>query len=473
MIAAILGVARLTMRAAVRSRLVLSLVILLVLVTLLLPGIVKGDGTLPGRVRVLLHYTLGFAAWILGLSTLWASAGAVSQEIEEKSIQLLAAKPVRTYEVWLGKWLGLLFMNAALLCVTGAIVWISVAGNMSSFDGPPEELQRVRNEVLVSRSPVQPRPPLVRGEVLRRLKSLRERGAIPPHVPDEDALAVIRKQVLTEQSVVSPGQARQWIFDVPKKLVAPGAKERETGSPPITLRYRLLTSGRERQAIAGTWRLGTANHPDLVVLETEDAPFGVHQVPITAPVLVSAARRGIPLHAAYTSRAAPGQPPAVFSREDGIVILFRSGEFAGNFIRALVVVLFVLALLAALGLTAGSVFSFPVAAFVASSCIVIFAVSHFLVFATERESAGGVHIHEGETEQHEQALAVAEKALTGLHVVATPAMRFAPLASLADGRSISDKEMCVASLVMLLGYPAGLWLLGGFLLSRRELALPG
>jgi len=471
MIAGILGVARLTMRAAVRSRLVLSLVILLVLVTLFLPGIIKGDGTLPGRVRVLLHYTLGFAAWILSLATLWASAGAVSQEIEEKTIQLLAAKPIRTYQVWLGKWLGILFMNAVLLCVAGTIVWFSIARYKSAFHGPPEELQRVRSEILVSRASVLPRPPLVRGEVRRRLKSLRERGEIPPQVPDRTALSVIRKQVLAEKSVVAAGQARRWIFDVPKDLVAPGVEVPETTSP-ITLRYRLLTSGRDRRAIPGTWRIGTENRPELVVFETEDAPFGIHQVPIAAPALISAARRGIPIHATYTSRAAAGHAAAVFSREDGVAFLFRSGTFAGNFIRALVVVLFALALLAALGLTAGSLFSFPVAAFVASSCVVILAMSHFLVFAAERESAGGSHAHEGETEEHSQVLAITEKALSGLHAVATPALRFAPLASLADGKRIANKDLGLAAFIMLLAYPAGLWLAGGFLLARRELALP-
>lgn len=472
MIAGILGVARLTMRAAVRSRLVLSLVILLVLVTLFLPGIIKGDGTLPGRVRVLLHYTLGFSAWILSLATLWASAGAVSQEIEEKTIQLLAAKPIRTYQVWLGKWLGILLMNAVLLCVAGTIVWFSIARYKSSFQGPPEEMQQVRNEILVSRASVQPRPLLVRAEVRRRLMALRERGEIPPQVPDKTLLSVIHKQVLAEKSVVAAGQARQWIFDVPKDLVAPGVRVPETTSPPITLRYRLLTSGRDRRAIPGTWRIGTENRPELVVFETEDAPFGVHQVPVASPALISAARRGIPIHATYTSRAAAGHSAAVFSREDGVVFLFRSGTFAGNFIRALVVVLFALSLLAALGLTAGSLFSFPVAAFVASSCIVILAMSHFLVFAAERESAGGSHAHGGETEGHSRVLAITEKALSGLHAVATPALRVTPLASLADGKRIANKDLGLAAFIMLLAYPACLWLAGGFLLARRELALP-
>ncbi|NQT94052.1 MAG: hypothetical protein HQ559_14920 [Lentisphaerae bacterium] len=472
MFAGTLGVARLTMRAAVRSRLVLSLVVLLVLVTLLLPGMIKGDGTLPGRIRVLLYYTLGFAAWILSLSTLWASAGAVSQEIEEKSIQLLAAKPVRTFQVWLGKWLGLLFLNAALLCLAGAIIWISVYRLTSTYQGAEEELQQVRNEILVSRTPVSAREPRIVGETRRRLMRLRERGNIPPQVPDEAALAVIHRQVLAEQSVVAPGKTRQWIFDIPKGLVRPDMNGSAEQAPPITLRYRLLSSGRERLAVPGTWRIGTAEQPDIFVLETEDAPFGVHQLPVSSPALLDAVRREIPLRARYTNRAEPGHSPAAFAPKDGIVLLFRSGEFAGNFIRAVIVLLFALAALAALGLTAGAIFSFPVATFVASACVVILAVSHFLVFTTEQDPAG-THNHNGnEQEEPSRLLVLGEKALGGLHQVAAPAMNFSPLSSLSDGRRISNGDVVRAALILLIAYPAGLWLAGGILLGRRELALP-
>ena len=107
-------------RSAIRSRVVGVLLCLLLLAIIGLPLTVKGDGTLTGEVQVLLTYTLGAVTMILSIATLWAGCAAVSTEVEEKQIHLILTKPVNRFEVWLGKWLGLVTLNAVLLLVSGA-----------------------------------------------------------------------------------------------------------------------------------------------------------------------------------------------------------------------------------------------------------------------------------------------------------------------------------------------------------------
>ena len=80
---AVSAIALLTIRTAIRSRVVLSLLTVLLLVTVGLPLTVKGDGTLEGHIQIVIGYTLGMATFLLSISTLWSGCAAVSAEIAE------------------------------------------------------------------------------------------------------------------------------------------------------------------------------------------------------------------------------------------------------------------------------------------------------------------------------------------------------------------------------------------------------
>jgi len=115
----IFAIAQLSIRNAVRSKIVISLLVLLLASVVLLPLTIKGDGTLAGFIQILLSYTLGLASFILALTTLWAGSAAVASEINDKTIQMAAVKPVSRWQIWMDKWLGLNFMNAVLLTMCG------------------------------------------------------------------------------------------------------------------------------------------------------------------------------------------------------------------------------------------------------------------------------------------------------------------------------------------------------------------
>ena len=64
------GITLLALRASLRTKVVAALLVLLTACVLILPGIVKGDGTPEGDLLILLSYTLGFSFGILCLATL-------------------------------------------------------------------------------------------------------------------------------------------------------------------------------------------------------------------------------------------------------------------------------------------------------------------------------------------------------------------------------------------------------------------
>jgi len=104
----VLAIAWLTWKAAFRFRLFLVVAILLLASVVGLPLLIKTDGTARGFTQILLTYTLTTITALLGLSTLWLACGTLARDIEECQMQIVAVKPIARWQIWLGKWVGLM-----------------------------------------------------------------------------------------------------------------------------------------------------------------------------------------------------------------------------------------------------------------------------------------------------------------------------------------------------------------------------
>ena len=108
----LLAIVWLTWKAAFRFRLFLVIAILLLVSVVGLPLLIKDDGTARGFTQILLTYTLSVITGLLGLSTLWLSCGTLARDIEECQMQVVAVKPIARWQIWLGKWLGIVTLVA-------------------------------------------------------------------------------------------------------------------------------------------------------------------------------------------------------------------------------------------------------------------------------------------------------------------------------------------------------------------------
>src|ERR1044071_459608 len=117
-------VAWLTWKAAFPFRLFLVVAVLLLGAVVGLPLLLKDDGTARGFTQILITYTLSTISTLLGLSTLRLVCGTLARDIEECQLQVVAVKPIARWQIWLGKWLGLVSLNAVLLFLSGLSVFV-------------------------------------------------------------------------------------------------------------------------------------------------------------------------------------------------------------------------------------------------------------------------------------------------------------------------------------------------------------
>lgn len=433
----IFAIAGIAIRGAIRSRMVLSLLVLLAITVVGLPLTVKGDGTAEGQLRVTITYSLGAAFALLALTSLWAGALSIAQEIEEKQIQLLAAKPVKRTEIWAGKWVGLMTINTALLLAAAlATALLLPRKQLDAQSEPGHDWRAVYR-------PIMPTLEDYSKEARALLNQRRADGEIPKNVDDETALRVLQQEVLLREATVAPGQQRKWTIVPPRTIRAD-----ET----LRIRFRYSSSAFGIDAAVGRWQVGTPSQPTAWQSVSTNIPELYQTLEIPAAVLADAREVVI----TFTNED-PNGVTLVFNPSDGLRLQLPAGSFAQNYARAFLVLLLRLGFLTALGVTAGALFSSPVALFIAVS---LMAMSQFAGM-----SAGTAPAQRG-IQRVINAPAYALRA--ALKPLASPPV----LDAVATGMLVEDEWILRVAGVQLLLYGGALALLGASVLNRRELALP-
>ena len=152
----ILAIARLTWKSAFRYRLFWVMAALLVAAVAGLPLVLKDDGTAEGLTQILLTYTLSAITVLLGIATLWLSCGTLARDIEDCQIQVVCTKPIARWQIWLGKFAGILALNALLLALSGAAVYMLLQWRSQRL--PAEQQAKLRSEIFVARAAARERP---------------------------------------------------------------------------------------------------------------------------------------------------------------------------------------------------------------------------------------------------------------------------------------------------------------------------
>jgi hypothetical protein len=457
----ILAISWLTWKAALRFRLFLVIAALLILAVVGLPLIIKDDGTARGFTQILLTYTLSAVTALLGLSTLWLSCGTLARDIEECQIQVVATKPIARWQIWLGKWLGIMSLNALLLALSGACIYGLLQWRASKL--PAEEQKVLRSEVLVARGSAKEQnyDAQIDSETERilqgRLKTTQVESVNVPEVRRQ-----IHEEVKADLQLVPPDNVRSWQIDL-------GFAKNFLRDQPLQLRVKFNAAQRNASGTyVALWQVGDPNiaNPTTANLWQSEpmslAPDTFHEFQIP-PNLFDA--KGV-LTIVFLNRNGTS---LLFPLEDGMEVLYPQGSFALNFARGLGIIFCWLALMAALGLTAASFLSFPVATFFSLALLAVALSGGTLA---ETIDAGSVAAGNEETgvPGHSGADAFLIPMYKGILAVVQLVQNYSPIDALSTGRSIPWSELgaAFAQIVLLLG---GVVALAGIILfGRRELA---
>ncbi|MCK6499826.1 MAG: hypothetical protein L6Q38_10145 [Nitrospira sp.] len=429
------------------------LIALLLGAVVVLPMIIKHDGSAQGFTQILLTYTLGVISALLSLVTLWLACGTLARDVDECQMQVVATKPIARWQIWLGKWVGIMVLNAMLLGVAAGAVYLLMQWRATQL--PPEVQESLRSNVLTARRVVkEPMPDLesrVEQLIRQRLPELEAKGI---------NLAEFRSQahemIKANEQLVPPEHFKRYRIDLRS---APGNPENR----PVFVRVKFHTPelGAKRpyelEIVVGPpetpTRRGTLR--SLAAEAAHEIEFGPVPLDNDGFLVVDVANRS--------------DKPLLFPLEDGLEVLYPEGGFGLNYIRALMVTLCGLGLLAAIGLSAASFLSFPVAAFLATTVLILGLSTGTMKSVVEDRTILGL---DHETNQpafpaiDAVMVPVFEAALETVNLV----RQFAPIDAVSSGRSVTWGDVARAG-ALVVGLMGGAFAAVGIVaFTRRELA---
>ena len=442
---AMLAVAGLSIRAAVRSRVVATLLVLLAAGVIGLPYLITGDGTPASEIQVRLRYTLIFGVGVLGLATLWASCAAFGAEIDSRRMDLTAVKPVYPLTLWLGRWFGILLLDSLLLL--GVVLGVRVQLNQRLTRADAAAL-------LVSRVIARPLLPAPETEAKLELEELRRSNALPQDIAPAALFLQLVQKSRNRYAAFHPGEHASWNFHLTQPVAADGK---------LWIRLRFDTDAMSLADVRGTCKIRRPGETIWAVeIPVNDLVRQELEFPVSATQLANATE----LELEFTYAVGKETAVLMIQPRRAIEVLTPHGTFTGNLVRVLLAQLAILAALAALGLTLGACFTFPVAAFVATALLLTVLIASGNVPDTLQE-AFSTEAHPGWMEHVSFAVTRSVDHLT------RPLLEPEPLAQAAAGERVPGSELGRVLFWGGLAYPLVLAGLAACVLRQRELAKLG
>ena len=504
-------IAKQTLKAAIRYRFVVAMAVALLVIVFGIPLLVKSDGTAKGTVQIVLTYTLGSTTALLGIASLWMGCGTLAREIEDNVMQMVAVKPIARWRVWLGKWLGIMLLNAALMVPTGLAIFFLINARADSSELNDFEKAKLQNEVLVSRSSVrEPKPDftLSRQRAYDYSKLVEQGKADNQYTPAEQALRMSVTQPehvlslrpdytrLIEQNenapsyeliqqieelehqalqvakgsreIVLPGQVRNWFFQIDSSKVD------RINENPIYLRFKFNAGDEyDPKSHLCMWSVGAGTSkrwpPDREFNEMTIGSSVFQELELPAGIVPDKGEnRGL----VNVSFANLNDKPILFLMEDGPMILYHDGGFGMNLLRGLMIIFFWLGLISAIGLMASSFLSFPVATFMSLGILLISASPGKLEQIIDEGGITGINHETGKKAESSMIDGAAICCGSGAVKRTMSIGGYSPVGSLGNGRTITWATLFWAFFAIIVVMGGLIMALGAYMFHRKELALP-
>ncbi|MEK6702346.1 MAG: hypothetical protein AABZ53_08790 [Planctomycetota bacterium] len=474
----VLAIARNTLAEAVRLKLSLLFIVILLFALASVPGMLNAQTPLRYRVQSFLQYATGGSFWFIAVLIVLFSVSTVATEQRGKVIWQTMTKPVSSAQYILGKWLGIAGLAAVLLSVTGVGVFFFVEflraqpahgeiGPFKTRDGDTlsEDRRFLETQILASRVVVENEPvdlatndpAKFREAVAGYLKEIHDsNAAFDPTDPtnQNDVAKSLNDQLERSYRAVEP--APGW-----KTYTFKGLADARDKSILLTFRFK-IDAGSNRPDV--TLKITFAF--DRIGLITWDCPLGQYQTITLPPNVIredGTLSVGVINGAFYGNNLRLNAEPFSFPKS-ALAVSYSAGSYRLNFARVVFILWVKLAFLAMIGVFAGTFLSFPVASLVAFTVFIAAESTNFiqkaLVVFDDMDNKGNVVMWKWVIVRIAESISGIFKLYGDLQ----------PTARIVDGALLSWSQVAVGTTV-LAGATGLIYILAVAIFRRRELAI--
>lgn len=372
------AVATNTIRQVLRLKIAVVFILLLAVLLPIMGAATTGDSTIKGRLQTFISYGLSLTSLLLSILTIVTSVYSLTSDLEQKQIYTVLTKPIRRFQLLVGKLLGVVLLNTALLAIFSVTIYVITFYTPRFFNVSEGEFRRLENEFFTARIGLIPIQPDVTKEAADTYARLEKNGRL-----DEIFQGVTsRKQIIEEltnrlqleKRAAAPGHDLIWEFNNVKPLDP-------NQNLFIKFKYDVSVNPPNLQ-VYSEWRIGDIRQIPTGKIETpiysferKDLIRTSYEIEVPAD---SVADDGY-LAVGFLNPAQLNNTVVIFPPEDGLEVLYKADTFTANFIRAVLLILVRLIFLACLGILASSFLSFPVAVLFCLVILLTGTVSGFII----------------------------------------------------------------------------------------------
>ncbi|MHC4386062.1 MAG: ABC transporter permease [Planctomycetota bacterium] len=449
------AVARNTLAQALRMKIAAVVVLLLLILLPLMSMVMDGDGTLLGKLQTFTSYGLGLISLLLCVLTIAISTFTLSNDIKRKHIFLVITKPIRRQQLILGKLVAVILLNVILLSIFSGVLYACTLLIPGMTEATEIEKIRAKAEFFTSRIGIKAAidQDLLNSRARSRYDELEKSGQIPAEMSHSRVLGELLGQEIMKAKKVDPGEVKEWEFenvrvknpDDPNAILFVRCQYKVTATPPDEKVFGMWRIGDLRQLRAGA-KLITP----IYNVERAGAIQVPHEFVIPANAIADDGYLGI----AFFNNASLNQTTII---PEELEVLYQTGGFTENFLRAVLMILVRLIFLAILGISLTTWLSFPVAILVCVSVFFVGLTNGFILDAIASLGATAGIIY-----------SLTIKPL--LWLLPQFDGDYNPNGYIVDGRTIQWTFLAISAIVTL--FVKGLLMLvaGMFIFSRREVA---
>jgi hypothetical protein len=369
------AVARNTIKQALRIKIAVIFILLLVVLLPFMGISMTGDGSIKGRLQSFVSYGLSLTSLLLCLFTIVISIYTLTHDITHRQMYTVLTKPILRFQLILGKLLGVIILDVLLLAIFASVIYAIAVSTPFFLKADEAELARLENEFFTARVSLTPDEADVKHEALETYQKLEEAGTLPEKMPYEDIMKDLIFQKRLARRAAVGGQELIWRFDNVKPLDP-------NESLFIKFKYDVSVNPPDLQVV-GKWIIGDDRQLEYgQVLQTpfyeidrKDLIRTFHEFTVPAEVVADDGYLAVGFFNPPSNNAV-----VIFPFDDGLRVLYRTGSFLPNFIRAIVLILFRLIFLACLGTFTATFLSFPVAILF---CLMVFLTGTMSQFCLE------------------------------------------------------------------------------------------
>jgi hypothetical protein len=343
------AVATNTIKQALRMKIAAVFIVLLIVLLPVMGVSMTGDGTLKGRLQTFVSYGLSLTNFLLCLLTIIVSIYTLTNDIKQRQIYTVITKPIRRYQLLLGKLLGVVLLSTALLGLFSVIIYAITIYIPKFYDVEEAELIQVKDEFYTARAAIIPPQVDVTEEVLDTYAKIEKEGQLPPGIPRSNIIAELTRRKQLEKRAAVVGQQLVWELNNVKVL---------DPNEILFIRYKYDVSINPPDLeVYSRWDVGDSRQypPQFNTYLRKDPIRTFREFQVPASLIAEDGYLAVRFLNVRLNDTTVIFPP------DGLAVLYKADNFSANFIRAVLLILFRLIFLASLGLLTSTFLSFPVA----------------------------------------------------------------------------------------------------------------